>query len=178
MQSDPPSLLVDQGIGLLPQAETYFEPCRINRQGFFYVHDERYAAGARMRRSGAYQIGTAQKYAAGARMRRSGASQIGTALTVRRGRKDAQERRVSGYQSPQRYAAGARMRRSGASQIGTALTVRRGRRDAQERRVSGYQTPNGTPRAQGCLNPYPYQILTRSSGARYKASVSATSNNA
>ena len=35
----------DHGFGYFPQAETHFEPCRVNRQGF-YVQDERYAAGA------------------------------------------------------------------------------------------------------------------------------------
>jgi len=53
----------------------------ITRTVFFYVQDERYAAGAGMRRSGFSQIRTIsmdERYAAGAGMRRSGFSQIRT----------------------------------------------------------------------------------------------------
>ena len=41
--------LASQGVGDLPQAETIIDPARATG-GVFYVQDERYAAGAGMRR--------------------------------------------------------------------------------------------------------------------------------
>jgi hypothetical protein len=75
-------------------------------RGFFYVQDERYAAGAGMRRSGVRLIQLARqfwstRYAAGAGMRRSGVRLIQLARQF----------------WSTRYAAGAGMRRSGVRLI-------------------------------------------------------------
>ena len=79
----------------------------------FYVQDERYAAGAGMRRSGVCQSRTTfnyERYTAGAGMRRSGASQYCTALSAGAACVNpAQHSIMNGYVQDVRYIAGEHM---------------------------------------------------------------------